>query len=115
MLRQENPPRDPLFRPVATPAMLETKATMLRASEQELHILRRELLHARLIVVDGAVDHVGFLLLKHDHTRLHRVFDAQASDDTRPLLTDAVTAVSGLPFSCWVPPSANMLARVDNI
>ena len=76
MLRQENPPREPFFPAVATPAILETKVSVLRASEQELHILRRELLHTRLIVVDGAIDHVRLLLLQHDHTRLHRVFDA---------------------------------------
>ena len=42
---------------------------LLRAAEEELHVLRRKLLHGRLVVVDGAVDHVRFLLLKHDHSR----------------------------------------------
>lgn len=33
------------------------------ATEQELHVLRRELLHRRLIVIDSAVDHIRLLLL----------------------------------------------------
>lgn len=77
----------------------------LRATEQELHVLRRQLLHRRLVLVDGSVDHVGLLLLQHNHARLNRVFDAKACDDTRALLTDAVATISGLPLSGRVPPS----------
>ena len=84
---------------------LPSPTQRLCATEQELHVLRGELLHGRLVLVDGAVDHVGLLLLQHYHARFDRVFNAQASDDTRPLLTDTVATVGRLPFGCWVPPS----------
>lgn len=65
----------------------------LRPTEEELHILWRQLLHRGLVVVDGAIDHVRLLLLQHHHSRFDRVFDAQPSDDTRALLSDSVTAI----------------------
>lgn len=83
----------------------------LGAAEQELHVLRCQLLHGDLVLVDCAVDHVRLLLLQHDHARLDGVFNAQASDDTRPLLTDTMATVSRLPFGCRVPPSVNRVSR----
>jgi len=38
-------------------------ATASGSTEKELHIFRRELLHGDLVIVDGATDHVGLLLL----------------------------------------------------
>ena len=35
----------------------------LGATEQELHVLGRQPFHSDFIIVDGAIDHVGFLLL----------------------------------------------------
>ena len=83
----------------------------LGAAEQELHVLGCQLLHGDLVLVDCAVDHVRLLLLQHDHARLDGVFNAQASDDTRPLLTDTMATVSRLPFGCRVPPSVNRVSR----
>lgn len=62
-------------------------------TEQELHVLGREFLHGDLIVIDGAVDHVGFFLLQHDHPGLDRVLDAKPRDDARTLLADTVTTI----------------------
>jgi hypothetical protein len=83
----------------------------LGTAEQELHVLGSQLLHGNLVLVDCAVDHVRLLLLQHDHARLDRVFNAQASDDTRPLLTDTVATIGRLPFGCWVPPPVNVLVE----
>lgn len=93
-----------------TPNVEEVQA--LRATEQELHVLRRQLFHRRLVFVDGAVDHVGLFLLQHDHARLNRVFDAKACDDTRTLLPDAVATISGLPLSGRVPPSVRNVSAL---
>ena len=90
---------------------LPSPTQRLCATEQELHVLRGELLHGRLVLVDGAVDHVGLLLLQHYHARFDRVFDTQTSDDTRPLLTDTVATIRGLPFSCRVPPPENFVSQ----
>ena len=68
-----------------------------------MHILRRQLLHRCLVVVDRAVDHVGFLLLQHDHARLDRIFDAETSDDTWTLLANTMASIGRLPFSSRVP------------
>ena len=75
-----------------------------------MHVLRRQLLHSHLVIVDRAVDHVGFLLLQHDHTALDGVLDAEASDDARAFLTDTMTAVCRLPFCGWVPPSVDIVS-----
>lgn len=77
----------------------------LTAAEQKLHILRRELLHGNLIIIDSAINHMRLLLLQHDHARFNRVFNAKTCDNTRTFLANAMTAVSGLPFRGWVPPS----------
>jgi len=88
----------------------QSSAPPLGAAEQELHVLGCQLLHGDFVLVDCAVDHVRLLLLQHDHARLNRVFNAQARDDTRPLLTDAVATISRLPFGCWVPPSVKCVS-----
>ena len=77
----------------------------LAAPEQELHVFGRKLLHRDLVVVDRAVDHVGFLFLQHDHAALDRVLDAETSDHARAFLSDAVAAICGLPLGGGVPPS----------
>lgn len=69
-------------------------ASQLRATEQELHVLGRQLFHRRLVIVNCAVDHVSLLLLQHDHARFDRVFDAETCDDTWPLLADAMATIS---------------------
>lgn len=38
------------------------------SSEQELHVFRGQLVEGNLVIVDGAVDHIGFLLLKENHS-----------------------------------------------
>ena len=86
--------------------LLTPPPLILAPTEQKLHILRRQLLHGNLVVVDRPVDHVGLLLLQHHHPALDRVLDAQPRDDTRPFLPDAVAAVGGLPFGGGVPPSS---------
>ena len=73
--------------------------------EQELQILRRELLHRYLIIVDRAVDHIRLLLLQHHDPRLDRVLDAETRDDAGTALADAVAAVGALPFGGRIPPA----------
>lgn len=85
----------------------------LVAAEQKLHILRRELLHSNLIIINGAINHMSFLLLQHDHARFNRVFNAKTCDNTRTFLANAMTAVSGLPFSGRVPPSVEKVLVHD--
>ena len=82
----------------------------LGAAEQELHVLGCQLLHGDFVLVDCAVDHVRLLLLQHNHARLNRIFNAQACNDTRPLLTDTVATIGRLPFGCWVPPSGKCVS-----
>ena len=77
----------------------------LAASEEELHVFRRQFLHCDLVIVDGSVDHVGFLLLQQDHAALDRVFDTEARDDARTFLADTMAAIGRLPFCGWIPPS----------
>ena len=43
------------------------KCRPLRPSEQELHIFWSELIDGDLVVVDGPIDHVRFLLLQQHH------------------------------------------------
>ena len=74
------------------------------ATEQELHVLRSQLLHADFVVVDSAVNHMRLLLLQHDDPALDAVFDAQARDYARTALANTMAAIGGLPFGCWVPP-----------
>lgn len=79
----------------------------LRASEQELHVLGGQLLQRlALILVDGAPDQVGLLLLKLDDPGLNRVFDGQAGNHAGSLLANSVTAICALPLGCGVPPAA---------
>jgi hypothetical protein len=75
-------------------------------SEEELHIFRGEFVHGNLVVIDGPIDHVCFLLLQKHHSRLHRILDTQPSDHTWTFLANAMTPVSTLPFCGWVPPPA---------
>ncbi len=77
----------------------------LGPTEEELQVLRCQLVHGNLVVVDGAVDHVGFLFLQQDHARLDRVLDAKARDDAWAPLSDSVAAVSALPFGSRIPPA----------
>jgi hypothetical protein len=81
------------------------KQADLGTTEQELQVLRGQLVHGDFVVVDSAADHVGLLLLKQNHTRFDRVFDTETRDDARASLTNAVAAVSGLPFRRRVPPT----------
>jgi len=76
----------------------------LAPTEQKLHVLRSKFFHGDLVVVDSPVDHVRLLLLKHDHTRLDRVLNAQASDDTGAPLPNTMTAIGRLPFRSGIPP-----------
>ena len=80
-------------------------------AEKKLHVLRSQLLHGDLVVVDGSTNHIGLLLLQHDDTRLDRVLDTETSDDTGSLLADTMATVSRLPFGCRVPPSVNRVSR----
>jgi hypothetical protein len=48
-------------KPVGESTVRETGS---RPSEEELHVFGREFVHGDLVVVDGPVDHVGFLLLQ---------------------------------------------------
>lgn len=40
-----------------------TNTKQLAPTEQELHVLRSELLHGNIVIVDSSVDHVSLLLL----------------------------------------------------
>jgi hypothetical protein len=64
------------------------------STEEELHILGSELLHGDLIVVNGPVNHVCFLLLQHYHTRFNRVLDAETSYGARTLLPNTMASIS---------------------
>lgn len=88
--------------PSTSPVRLHPSST---APKQKLHIFRRKLLHRDLIVIDRAIDHVGFLFLQHDHPALDRVLDAQTRDHARAFLSDPMAAISGLPFGGGIPPS----------
>jgi len=77
----------------------------LSTTEQELQVLGCQLVHGNLVIVDGAADHIGFLLLQKNHARLDRVFDAKSSDDARTRLANAMASIGRLPFSGGVPPS----------
>lgn len=85
------------------------KEQSLSSTEQELHILGRQLLHRRAIIVDSAIDHIRLLLLEQDHARLDRVLDAQSRDDTGPLLPDTMASVCALPLRGRVPPWVDLL------
>lgn len=86
-------PRPPFF-PPSTPA------------EKELHVAwGQPFQRLVLVLIDRAIDHVCFLLLQQNHTRLDRVFDAKSSDNAWPSLPDTVTTIGALPFRCGIPPS----------
>ena len=67
--------------------------TSSSSTEKELHVLGGQLLHGNVIVVDCRCDELSLLLLKQNDSRFHGVFDAQASNGTRPLLPYAVTTI----------------------
>ena len=104
--------------PTHKPTSHRLKATQqpdfadLAPSKQELHILRRQLLHSHLVIVDRAINHVGLLLLQHHHSALDRILDTKTSDDARAFLPDAVAAVGGLPFCGGIPPSVEVVKSV---
>ena len=104
--------------PTHKPTSHRLKATQqpdfadLAPSKQELHILRRQLLHSHLVIVDRAINHVGLLLLQHHHSALDRVLDTKTGDDARAFLPDAVAAVGGLPFCGGIPPSVEVVKSV---
>ena len=78
--------------------------TSSSATEEELHVLGRELLHSHLVLIDSAADQSSLLFLKHDDSAFDRVLYDQTSDDTGTLLTDAVATVCALPLRRRVPP-----------
>ena len=85
----------------------------LRTTEQELHILRCQLFESfPLVFVDCAIDHVCFLFLEEDNTRFNRVLNAEASDDARASLTNAVASIRTLPLGCRIPPSIDCISRI---
>lgn len=94
---------------------IRSSADSLASTEQKLHVLRRQLLHGDLIVIDGTVDHVGLLFLEHDHPRFNGIFDTKSSDNTRTLLADTMATISRLPFCCRVPPSMGDMRSVYSV
>ena len=83
---------------------LTTKIASCTA-EEKLQIFRTQLIHRHLVVVDGALDHVRFLFLKQNNTRLDRVFNAETGNHTRPSLANSMASICALPFGRWIPPS----------
>ena len=79
-----------------------------RSSEQELHVFWCELVQCNLIIVDSAVDHVGFFLLQQNHSRLYGILNTKTSDNTRTSLTNTMASISTLPFSSRVPPATKV-------
>ena len=65
----------------------------LVSPEKELHVFGSQLLHGDIIIVDCRRNHVGLLLLKQDHARLDRVFDAQTRDNAGTLLADTMATI----------------------
>ena len=87
----------------------------LGATEEKLQIFGSQSLHCLAISIDSAGDHVCFLLLQRDNTRLYTVLDAETGDHARASLTNAVTAVCRLPFRGWIPPWVDdEYSRLDN-
>lgn len=86
----------------------EGEEDKLRSSEQELHVLRSQFVQCNLVIIDGTVDHVGFLLLEEHHPRFDRVFNTKASDDAGTTLANAVASIGGLPFGGRIPPPSEI-------
>lgn len=75
-------------------------------AEKELHVAwGQPFQRLVLVLIDRAIDHVCFLLLQQNHTRLDRVFNAKSSDNAWSSLPDTVTTIGALPFRCGIPPS----------
>jgi hypothetical protein len=77
------------------------------ASEQELHVLLRQVLNGGVIGVDSAANHSRLLFLQQNHARLDGVFNDEALNGAIAVLSDAVAAVGRLPLSSRVPPTVN--------
>ena len=99
--------RYPFTKSPHTPVLPLSHGDFLTSSKQKLHILRRQLLHCHLIIVNRPVNHIRLLLLQQHHPALDTIFNTQTRDDARAFLADTMTSICRLPLCGRVPPSVN--------